>query len=1333
MNVEFLQLIEPPKKTEEESKPVRPTLVIGLGGTGKEILLRFRRLLVERYGSLDPLPFVRFLHLDTDSTSNAKEQYDLKADDDPLFPKVRFSPAERVDLTVEGGTGKYVENINTYPHIKRWFQTDGKIAKLGNLGEGAGQVRSASRLGFYHAPNFSNLSSHLDRAQSALKDAANLDRARELGFELDPETINVFVAASLAGGTGAGVFIDMGFLLQKYFPNADRVALLMLPNFFRDYAGGGRARANGYAALTELNHYAFGSGFEANWDGANAERIPPPPYTTTYLIDSTNEADLMIGSSGKEYDTYRMCAEFLFHDFSISSFAGLKRAIRINLVNFNMNVYTHNFLNEALSGTSGTARNVVGDTFPTRFGSFGLSTLSFPTDRVHNACASRLARTILESWEREQVEDPLERLFTDFLSRPEIRFVQGRYERRDGAGVIEGTHVEDALLWYDQAGGRTFPGQIWDRVQTLRGEVEAAPRGEKEVVLARGLEQLEQQLTREDSADRDEWGVWVRTIDENMRRYLEDLQRGIRSRTEEIANDRRRGVVQALTLLRELKAIVRNDTYQYLPHFSEAVPQWEEQIRHYSHEVQRLQSDITRHDRQRLFRTADLRRDLDLLAPTDQKAEDLGALYTYLYARVMKQVVKRALRICKEVDELLGKDDPTGKGLIAQYYHLLQNFQDLKARLQRKERYFTKPERSELTISLYQDGDVNSWYRTWVGPSNQEAEVVQLVGNQILAEVFRVASVTEALHFLETTPPDQAEDRMLGHCKRFFASRGDQPEALQLLLDTNRFSSAEQEEKIALAYRLAKVWAKKAERGLDHINLRPVLADQRPCLIGLDQNDTRRSKQFEQLVRKSIQRAGDSPPSFKGIGDANRGMIVFYNELAGIPAFYPSSVMAPQGLREAYESYQEKDELHVDKNRFQFGDLIPKRVDEANRYAESLKAFVLGRLLGVLRVKELPNPGSEEPILSYSYKRSSRLAVEEVNLGEESRAIDRLYRDVREPHETDRRKLLDEIETAIHRLRVQRHLEVYALLLDFYMDFVYPKAEEHLRTREERPQDVTLVKYPPNYAVLALARDQLSRMLPDEKEAAQLRVALETLRDKSLDEELSYEEYAEALAPRTKPAGRVLVRQEGAVSSQRPSYRLVLALDLAKIEPGKAQHTSGAPIVPMVAGPPAPAEIPERPCPTCGALIDSRAIYCRSCKKYVAEHVTCPHCGEEKVPSDLEACWHCGKTMPRSAEAMDCPQCYAFRGKPDEFPCPVCGYSLTGEPAAPEPRLVSAESPGGSGGPAEAPVAAAGTSAAGGKSESGGARPSKGTVQCPTCYEEVEPGLKCSVCGGLLI
>src|SRR5689334_18491317 len=132
--------------TLTSNKPVGPTLMIGLGGTGKEVLLRLRRKLVERYGALSRLPFLQFMHIDTDKTAAAYEQYDLRAGDDPLYEQVRLQTAERVNLSIAGGTAKYVDHLNQYPQIKRWFPSGGKIAQLGDLGEGAGQVRIASRL-----------------------------------------------------------------------------------------------------------------------------------------------------------------------------------------------------------------------------------------------------------------------------------------------------------------------------------------------------------------------------------------------------------------------------------------------------------------------------------------------------------------------------------------------------------------------------------------------------------------------------------------------------------------------------------------------------------------------------------------------------------------------------------------------------------------------------------------------------------------------------------------------------------------------------------------------------------------------------------------------------------------------------------------------------------------------------------------------------------------------------------------------------------------------------------------------------------------------------------
>src|SRR5689334_21446879 len=101
----LLQAALPPVLVNNQ--PVGQTMIVGLGGSGKEVVLRLRRKIVERYGALDRLPFLRFMHLDTDMNQTAAEQYDLRSSDDPLYEQVRFTPTERIDLTVPGGTGKY--------------------------------------------------------------------------------------------------------------------------------------------------------------------------------------------------------------------------------------------------------------------------------------------------------------------------------------------------------------------------------------------------------------------------------------------------------------------------------------------------------------------------------------------------------------------------------------------------------------------------------------------------------------------------------------------------------------------------------------------------------------------------------------------------------------------------------------------------------------------------------------------------------------------------------------------------------------------------------------------------------------------------------------------------------------------------------------------------------------------------------------------------------------------------------------------------------------------------------------------------------------------------
>lgn len=1294
--------------------PVGPTLLVGLGGTGKEVLLRLRRMIVERYGSLGRLPFLRFMHLDTDKNQTASEQYDLRSADDPLYRDIRFTPAERIDLTIPGGTGKYVEHLNNFPNVKRWFPAGGKIAHLGDLHEGAGQVRMASRLGFFDASNHQKITSRLEQCRRELSDAAILQQAAQFGFNFNADRTRVVIVASLAGGTGSGTFIDTGFLVKRYFPEAERVGILLLPAFFTGYPGGERVRANGYAALMELNHYTFGHPFTADWTPHEGARMGPPPFSSTYLIDGRNEAGLTINSGGgKEYDVYRMVAEVLYQDYSIGAFAGMKRATRINLEQFNLNVYTHNFLNDALrQSNSATHQSIVGDLFPCRFGSFGLATISFPTERVQNACASRLATKVLDHWQKTAVEDPLEHLFTKFLIDEAVQCAQGQYERRDGGGVIDRTDIEDALMIHDAGSGRTFESFLWQKAQSVRVELEATPNGQKAACLRARRAELDQFFSHEDSENPEEWGIGIRQLETNMRSFLQRVKVAIETKAAELSDNPQYGVNYTLSLLQGLKALLRNENFRYIPYFDDQVPQWRDRVQYYANALDQLQLDVGRHESEFLFRVADLHRDHEKLVADDGE-EDRGAFFNHFHARVGKQIARRGRQICEELDRFLGHDHAGAEGLLGRYYELLVGFARVQQHLQKKEVYFSKPEKSELTISLFKDGDVDEWYRTWIGAdAAAETQTLRAVGSSILSEVFQVDGVTAALEKIQRTPVETVEQLILSKCRDYIVVQRRQPEALSLLLS---LGERDRTDKVRQAYRLSKVWLAPSEQGLEHTGLQPVHAQQRPLLIGFDDGaHPQRVSQFRELVANA-QSAGDSQPNFLNIGEQHGGMIVFYQELAGVPAFYPSSITAPLGLRATYNGFAEKEELHTDKNRFQFTDLIPKRTAEARQYADSVQAFVLARVLGLLQVHPLPAEG-DQLAFRFSYKHVTDLHVEEVNLGGEAHAVDFLYRDRRSEHETHRRYLLQEVEKKIQALRKEKKLAIYRLLLDFYMKKVYPPREV-----TDAVPDLTLTQYSPEYAVLDQASRRLTQIIGDEADQEQFKEQYRLLAGRAVTEDLTYDEYRVALQPYCKTAGKYADRNENAVIHEAIEWRDIFALDPAKLDKTAAKEPPPAPrpVSPVVQ---IEKHFRDRPCPTCAKRVDQRAIYCTNCKKAFAAHVPCPHCQESRVPSDLELCWKCGQPM-RQGERIECPQCFTWTGYEDEYPCQQCGYDPKHGPAiaaAGSPILPiheQRETVDGNGKDQPAPRAAEPLIATG------------TLVQCATCDAEVAPGDLCSVCG----
>src|SRR5882724_7983018 len=127
------------KAKEFQQAPVKPTIIIGIGGSGGDVLLRIRKRFFEKYGSLSQFPIVSYLWIDTDATEK-----DVGAG---VFAEdISFGSAEKIMATMNDTT-RVTNDLNQYPHIKRWFYPG--LNKKGTMTEGAGQIRAYSRLGFY--------------------------------------------------------------------------------------------------------------------------------------------------------------------------------------------------------------------------------------------------------------------------------------------------------------------------------------------------------------------------------------------------------------------------------------------------------------------------------------------------------------------------------------------------------------------------------------------------------------------------------------------------------------------------------------------------------------------------------------------------------------------------------------------------------------------------------------------------------------------------------------------------------------------------------------------------------------------------------------------------------------------------------------------------------------------------------------------------------------------------------------------------------------------------------------------------------------------------------
>lgn len=327
-----------PRRDEKVVK-LRPTLFIGVGGTGMEVLMRVRRRVLNtpwgnsgvRVDSLAEFPVAQFIQFDLDQgaiiDSGRAQAEDLQ------FDLVKFTDEEK--LVESFDIEKYSrddDSLGRFPHIQSWSPlTPKKIRDLGiDPSKGAGQIRAISRLYFFD--KYPKIRDKIRLKLKSLKAGLSRDtQLKELGLELDQSNFRIVVVGSVAGGTGSGAFLDMGWLAgwiaRDEVGSADVELMLFMPTGFSS-ANKDRTEANGYAALMELESAMRGySDYVKRWDTYDQPDLPLKPYDEVYLVDSGN---LARQHTAKMNDVYHMVADGLFEDFASADFANKKRSIAVN-------------------------------------------------------------------------------------------------------------------------------------------------------------------------------------------------------------------------------------------------------------------------------------------------------------------------------------------------------------------------------------------------------------------------------------------------------------------------------------------------------------------------------------------------------------------------------------------------------------------------------------------------------------------------------------------------------------------------------------------------------------------------------------------------------------------------------------------------------------------------------------------------------------------------------------------------------------------------------------------------------------------------------------------
>jgi hypothetical protein len=980
----------------------RPVLMVGLGGTGKQVLINLRRKIYEAYGER-LYPYIGHVMIDTDPRSLTLEgrEYDF------LSRMVDFDANERADVELNmTDVAKIRDHHADYPHIHSWF--DQRLFAHGEISNGAAQIRSFGRLAFFM--NYGDIMRKIGNKIASLKSIGNANpMLDQLNIRVNANTVDVWIVFSVAGGTGSGMFLDVAFAIKQREPNANIRGILVLPSLFsQDFSE--RIFANGYSALMELEHYNLdrealrsrtdyqessagrsGAGrdqhslhrFPAMWtleQYGEGQRLSGPAFQSTLLIDNKPRGaggNIQLDQKDALCD---MLAEYLFIEYGLRNEA-LATSFRSARSNF------AGALQTILEARYESAPFTLSENFCCLYGSLGLAKLHVPIDRISSLVQHRLAKDILQNWVRDNTvpSDFDERAETDLA--PRLLLSQKKRNRsiaREIDGLDNSTPITE---------------QLAQLIGEKRSEVlsrAAVPKVGEDLQewISQGLMRGQLDCNAPTQAD---WGQKSRAM---LITNVEKLEARLKAEVDRILDETLSEPSQRFSLARKM--------------LRWAHERYTKQAAAYDQ-----QKDGRRNASMRDGREANQR--LEWLRDcsgsfTRRKILTVALEFTESQARreAEAQAFQAAAEVCRRMAEYIGagtretrpgsgEEHVVETGLLKQLSNLQTLLEDdvLRA-LESREAALERPSNNPINVNLFERDDIDAFYRLNDG-RRVNADAIRDLDRRFFEEA--PTGRYPSLWRMRDNVARLGPERLLTDLVWFAAQNtrrhleGEVIHAVDRLGQRHKPSDAGFEAQVEKLLQHGNPWLEHPTHYWLEEKAGNTISD--ACYVAIKPDE---DSDANVTFRNVLKRQSEVPLQ---LVDSTPDRVYVATETAGQP------LMAIPELKryrdKAYYGLIRKEAIHADYHIDKFSDLLPMHPRDADAYKNVLRLVAGGLLLGVLKLHTRRHDGRTQQ-LTVSMINPNDLGARDEDLGPLSVVIWQLSRPAGE-------RWLNQIEKSVDRRR----------------------------------------------------------------------------------------------------------------------------------------------------------------------------------------------------------------------------------------------------------------------------------------------------------------------------